>query len=362
MLKKYPFYIKCTVILFGLILFIYVLFYLRGILVPFAFGLMLAILLNPFVNSLQNIGIPRILAISVSVLTAILIFAITGYVLSKQIASFSTELPLLKKKIIYIIQRIQMEVAQRFNYGMSSQNEFINQAKVGTQPFMGQTLMTIIGGIEAVLLIPMYSFLFLYYKKLIINFLYEVFAEENSKEVSAVLTQTKGAIQSYMFGLLLEAVIVACLNSIALMILGIEYGILLGILGAIINVLPFIGGIVSILLPIAIATLTKDGISTQIGIILSYIFIQFVDNHFLIPYIVSSRVKINALCSIVIVLMGGSIWGISGMFLSIPFIGVLKIIFDKIPQLKAWGKLLGDHVPTRYIGQIRAVRRRSVAK
>jgi predicted PurR-regulated permease PerM len=75
--------------------------------------------------------------------------------------------------------------------------------------------------------------------------------------------------------------------------------------------------------------------------------IQFIDNHFLVPYIVASKVKINALVSIVIVLMGGALWGISGMFLSIPFIGVLKIIFDRIPEMKPWGMLIGTEVPTK---------------
>jgi predicted PurR-regulated permease PerM len=87
------------------------------------------------------------------------------------------------------------------------------------------------------------------------------------------------------------------------------------------------------------------------GIIIAYVIIQFIDNHFLIPYIVSSKVKINALISIIIVLLGGALWGISGMFLSIPFIGILKIIFDRVPELKPWGRLLGDEIPTRRKGQ-----------
>ncbi|MEP7145352.1 MAG: AI-2E family transporter, partial [Ferruginibacter sp.] len=94
-------------------------------------------------------------------------------------------------------------------------------------------------------------------------------------------------------------------------------------------------------------TVTKDGFQTQLGILIAYIIIQFIDNHFLIPYIVSSRVKINALISIVIVLLGGALWGISGMFLSIPFIGVLKIIFDRVPDLKPWGRLIGVEIPTK---------------
>ena len=100
------------------------------------------------------------------------------------------------------------------------------------------------------------------------------------------------------------------------------------------------------------ATVTKDGFSTQFGIIIAYAIIQFIDNNFLIPKIVSSKVQINALVSIVVVLLGGALWGVSGMFLSIPFVAILKIIFDRVDDMKPWGKLLGDTVPTRHKGQI----------
>jgi predicted PurR-regulated permease PerM len=112
-------------------------------------------------------------------------------------------------------------------------------------------------------------------------------------------------------------------------------------------------------------TITKDGIHTQIMIAISYIVMQFIDNHLLIPYIVSSKVRINALISIVGVLLGGAVWGFSGMFLSIPFIGILKIIFDRIPELKPWGKLLGDEIPTlrrglRPLGRKKVIRSNGV--
>jgi predicted PurR-regulated permease PerM len=145
-----------------------------------------------------------------------------------------------------------------------------------------------------------------------------------------------------MVGLVLEGVVVATLNSIALLLFGIKYAILLGLMAAILNLLPYIGGVIAIILPVLVATITNDGINTQLGIIAVYLIIQFIDNHLLVPLIVSSRVQINALISIVIVLLGGELWGISGMFLSIPFIGVLKLIFDRIEELKPWGKLLGQ--------------------
>jgi predicted PurR-regulated permease PerM len=122
--------------------------------------------------------------------------------------------------------------------------------------------------------------------------------------------------------------------------------------------LPYIGGIIAIALPVLISVVTKDGIATPIAVVGAYTFIQFLDNNFLVPFLVSSRVKINAFFSIVVVLLGGALWGVSGMFLSIPFVAILKIIFDRLPEMKPWGKLLGDEIPTRHKGEIWKRRRK----
>lgn len=173
-----------------------------------------------------------------------------------------------------------------------------------------------------------------------------------------ILNQTKTAIQSYMVGLLLEALIVAVLNSTALLILGVDYAILLGVIGAILNMIPYLGGIIAIALPVLMATVTKDGFSTQLGVIIAYAIIQFIDNNILVPRIVSSKVEINALFSILVVLLGNALWGVPGMFLSIPAVAILKIIFDRIEDLKPWGKLLGDEVPTKHRGQLKWPRKK----
>lgn len=355
-MKKYPFYLKSTAVLLGLVLFSYILYALRDILVPLSFALFLAILLNPLVSILERWKLPKTFCIILSLLVAILAILGVAYFLSMQVANFSDQLPILKKKSVELLSKLQQLLSQKLNIPMQKQNQFLDQAQAGMKPLIGRALGTVVGSLAVVFLLPVYTFLFLYYKMLILDFLYHIFSEENLKDVSAVLKQVKTAIQSYMFGLLLEGLIVATLNTLALMLLGVKYAVLLGVLGALLNVLPFIGGILAVFLPLIIATITKDGIHTQVGITISYIVIQFVDNHFLVPYIVSSKVKINALISIVIVLLGGAVWGVSGMFLSIPFIGVLKIIFDRVPDLKPWGKLLGDEVPVFHKGQLRIKR------
>jgi predicted PurR-regulated permease PerM len=347
MIKKYPFYIKSTVVIFGLILLFYSLNVLQETLVPLAFALLLSVLLNPFVIKLGKWHFPKILAIATAIIISLIVIAAIFYLITKEIAGFTDQLPLFKKKLMDMWLHLQHQVGSYFGINRKQQAQYIDEAGKGLKPIIGTAAGGLMGVIGMLVLMPVYTFLFLFYKPLLLNFLYEVFADADEKEVGVVLTQTKGAIQSYMFGLVLEAIAVAIMNITALFILGVDYAILLGVLGALLNVLPFIGGIIAVVLPVLIATVTKDGYKTQLLIIAAYGVIQFIDNHFLVPYLVASKVKINALISILIVFLGGQLWGISGMFLSIPFIGVLKIIFDRLPELKPWGKLLGDEIPTR---------------
>lgn len=356
--KHYPFYLKATVILFGIILLTFVLFNLRDILVPLAFAMIFAILLNPLCTWFQQHKIPRIFSIVITLLLAFIVFGGIMYFLSSQIARFSDTLPVLKQKFSALISQFGQWAQLHFGVTVKKQVELMNNALNSSSSLVGSTVSTALGTLGVMLLLPVYIFLFLFYKTLILNFLFEVNAEENSKQVSDILNETKSAVQSYMVGLLLEALIVAILNSTALLILGVQYAILLGVIGALLNMVPYIGGIVAIALPVLIATVTKDGYYTQLGILIAYIIIQFIDNNILVPRIVSSKVKINALISIITVLLGAALWGVPGMFLSIPFVAILKIVFDRIPDLKPWGKLLGDTVPTRHKGEIWGLKRK----
>jgi len=364
-IQQYPFYFKSTVILLGLVILCYVLSSLQDILSPVAFAILLAILLNPLVNRLRKWKVPQVAAILISMLIATICVVGVIYFLSSQIMNFTENLPGLKDKLNGLLTDFQIWLRKVSGISIKKQLQLLNETIDNNKAVVGQTLGTVFSTLSLVFLVPVYIFLLLLYKNLILNFFFEVFVEEEHthKVVSDILNHAKVAIQSYMVGLLLEALAVATLNSIALLILGVKYAVLLGIIGAILNILPYIGGIIAIALPVFIATVTKDGYSTQIGIVIAYLIIQFIDNNVFVPRIVSAKVQINALLSIIIVLLGGALWGIGGMFLSIPFAGIMKIIFDRIDELKPWGKLLGDQIPTRHWGQAWRKRRKpSVAE
>ncbi|MEO8819694.1 MAG: AI-2E family transporter, partial [Ginsengibacter sp.] len=232
MQKKYPFFFRSTVTLFGIILFVFVLFELRGIMIPIGFALMISILLNPFVNFLTNKKINRVVAISIALFLAIIFVAALCYFISSQIAKFSDNLPMIEKKFTLLFHNLQLWLQNNYSLPLYKQKIYLAELGNSLKPLIGQTLGTVLGTLSVVFLLPVYIFLMFYYKTLILNFLYEVFAEENSDGVSSVLSQTKIAIQSYMVGLLIEAIIIAILNSAALFILGVQYALLLGIIGA----------------------------------------------------------------------------------------------------------------------------------
>ena len=341
----YPFYIKAPLIVIGLYLFFYIAFLLQDVFVPFAFAGLISILLNPVYIFLEKRKINKIIAIVLTILLAVLVVAAIMFFLSAQIAQFGEMLPQLETKFLSLTHDVQAWLTSRFGLSEQKQMSMAKEAMNSSKAYVGQTLNTLVGMVSVVVLIPLYVFLLLFYKPLILNFIFEVFEEDNTEQVAEILKETKGAVQSYIVGLMIEMSIIAVLNSAALLILGVKYAILLGVIGAILNLIPYIGGIIAIGLPVLMSLITGDNLTTPLLIVGAYTLIQFADNNIIVPRVVSSKVSVNALISILVVLLGGNLWGVSGMFLSIPFVAVLKIIFDHIDGLKPWGKLLGDKMP-----------------
>jgi AI-2 transport protein TqsA len=343
--EGYPFYIKAPMSLIGIYLFFYFLYLLQDIIVPFAFAGLIAVLLNPVYNKFEKWNFNKVLAIALTIFLAVLVVAGIMFFLSSQIAHFGEMLPQLQKKTEALSANLQSWLSTSFGISTEKQMSVVDEAMNSSRTYVGKTLNTVFGVISFFILIPLYIFLLLFYKPLILNFIFEVFDEDNSEQVAEILKETKGAVQSYIVGLMIETSIIATLNSVALLILGVKYALLLGVIGAILNLIPYIGGLIAIALPVLMSFITKDGYTTPLLIIGAYTLIQFADNNIIVPKVVSSKVSVNALISILVVLLGGTLWGVSGMFLSIPFVAVLKIIFDRIDELKPWGKLLGDTMP-----------------
>lgn len=344
-----PYSAKASLFFVGICALIAVLYIGQSIIVPLIFSSIIAILLNPVVNFFSRLKVNRILAIIITlILTLIIIVGFAAFIFS-QASQFAESWPVLVEKFTGLLNQTITEFARYFDVKPQYVHEWINKTQGElinmNGAAIGQTLVSVGSGVAVLLIIPVYIFVILYYKPLLLEFIRRLFVNNHESEAAEIVKETKNVVQHYLVGLVIEAVIVGVLNSVGLLILGIEYAVLLGVIGALLNVIPYIGGIIAISLPIMVALVTKTTAWYAVYVVIVYVTIQMIDNNYIVPKIVASKVKINALFSIIVVLVGNILWGISGMFLSIPLLAIVKVIFDHIDSLKPWGFLLGDTMP-----------------
>ena len=351
-----PFFAKAALSLIGIYVFVLMLSIGQDIIVPLIFGTIIAIVLHPVVNFFVRIKLNRVLAIIITLLLSFFLIAAFGLFLISQIGRFGETWPLLVEKLTGMINETIEWIPGYFNISADKVNAWIVESKAdllgSSSTVIGQTILSAGNTMIAVFLVPVYVFLILFYQPLLIDFIHKVFGDDRQSKVHGIVTQTKTVVQHYLVGLLIETVLVAILNSIGLLILGIEYAILIGVLGGLLNLIPYIGALVAVALPMMIALVTKDSAWYTLYVLGVYYFIQIIDNNYIVPKIVASKVKINALVSIVAVLAGGALWGVAGMFLSIPLTAIIKVICDSIDSLKPIGFLLGDTMPEIVIFKI----------
>ena len=347
---KVPLYIKLSQILLGIVILFFILYIGREIIIPLIFSFFIAILLDPVVNYLCKRKVNRFVAIFLSILFAFLSLSAIVYFITSQIIMFGEMLPQLEEKIDTLISQSIQWASQFFNLSTENINVWIAQIKdealTAGKSLIGPTILSVGGMIVVFLLMPFYIFLILWYKQLFLEFFSRLFPTEKQKTVTEILIESKLLIQKYLIGLLTETGVVSVLNSLGLIMLGIEYAVLLGVISAILNIIPYIGGIVAMSITTIIVLATKPPIYA-LWVLLLFGFIQFIDNNVLVPKIVASRIKINEFISIIAVLVGSALWGIPGMFLSLPLIAIFKVIFDRVESLKPFGFLLGNTMSSK---------------
>ncbi|WP_259013948.1 AI-2E family transporter [Emticicia fluvialis] len=345
---KLPVYLKFAQIVMGLVAFFYILYVGQNIIIPFILAVVIAILLNPAVNYLCSKKLNRILAISLAIFAGFILLAVVLFFIGSQLVMFSDTFPQFKQKFDALSVEAVNWVTQTFGLSKTRLQEMLTNIKTEGMKNGTVVVTKTLGAMSNIfalfVLLPVYIFLILFYKSLLLEFISMLFHNAKKHIVEEVLVETKALIQSYLMGLLIEAVIVSALFSVGLLLLGIEYAILIGIIAAILNLIPYIGNLIAMVFPITVALTNKEP-TYVLWVIILFSTVQFIDNNLIVPKIVASKVKVNALISIIVVLIGGALWGIAGMFLSIPLTAILKVIFDRIDDLKPFGFLIGDDQP-----------------
>jgi predicted PurR-regulated permease PerM len=349
---KLPNYLKYTCVLFGLILLLYLLQMFQSILVPICFSMLFALLLLPISERLER-RLPRALSIIVCLVAVILILGCLIWLLSAQLMSFSEELKNITDKLTVFWNKLQVFLFRNFGIQPTSKNELVSKnlstlRETGTR-FLGSTISLTTGALSVVTLIPIYIFCMLYYRDHFRRFIFQCISRENRDAFMNTIDNIQKVVASYISGLMIVIVIVAILNSVGLLIMGVSYAFFFGAFAAVLTIIPYIGILIGALLPALFILIQSGSLVNAVIVVGIFSFVQFLEGNFITPNITGSRVSINPFAAILALIIGGQIWGAAGMILAIPVIAILKVMFDAYEPLRPVGFLLGD-VHTEKVG------------
>jgi len=265
--------------------------------------------------------------------------------LIQQFMTFLAEWPLIKPKLLELAELVSTYLMDTYDLNKEQQNlllkQMMNDSGGDLIVIIRKTLSVYSFSLVLAILVPIYATLILYYRKRLVRVLYMIFPIESRVGIKKVLGQTITAYYNFIKGMGLVYFIVGTLNSIGLLLLGVPHAILFGYIAAILTFIPYVGILVGSLLPITMSWITYNSIWYPLGVVLLFSFVQYLEANLIFPLAVSNRLKINALATLIAIIVGGIIWGVAGMILFVPFLAIAKLITDNSPQLKTWSVLLG---------------------
>ncbi|MDX5340032.1 MAG: AI-2E family transporter [Cyclobacteriaceae bacterium] len=314
------------------------------ILVPLVWGIFFAFALNPLSHWLEAKRIPRGLAAFLSILLVVILVTSVFYLLINQMIGLIREIPEIGDNLEVKLHKYSDEL--NFILG-DSWLDTINKSNFwsmfSTQDVQS-TLFETGKSLTLAAIIPFYSFLLIYYKDFFIEFLFR-YAKEGKDEMISWVEKSGQVIQSYLVGMIRVTIVVAVLSGLFFFSIGVKYFLLFAVFLALMNLIPYVGVIISSFFVLVYVFLTTDSLFYPLITGITLWAIQLLENNIITPLVVGSKVKVNALAVILAILLGGWLWGISGMVLFIPLVGVIKITLGRSEGLSPFAYLLGDDVP-----------------
>ncbi len=353
---------KASLLFIAFVVFVYAIITARDLLYPLFFGLLLSYLLYPLANWLEKRRVPRILAILLSIVLAIIVLAAGFLFLYSQVENIIGDFPALKSKALRNVETLRYSLESLLDISVSQFSQLMKQLAVGmfdtgAQLFNGIFQATA-GTLFKIGIMPVYIFLFLFYRTKFAIFILKFFHTRDRKQkVIAILKDISEVASRYTGGMLIVVLILCFINTLGLTIIGVKYALVLGIISALFNLIPYFGTILGGGFVIIFVLLTGDDPSIALRVLGLFAIIQFTENNLLTPNIVGSHVNINPFFIIVGLVVGATVWGIPGMLIVVPFLAILRIISQHIQRLQAFAFLLGAYGASRHALTVRNVKK-----
>jgi len=340
-----PFYERLALILIGFLALGYLIVQGKELLDPLMFGFLFAILLLPLSNFFERkLRMPRSISSFLSVILLAAMVTAILYLVGAQISRLTADWPMLKNQLTQSINDLSLWIQGRLKINLESQKTMVDDTAKKLLSSGSQVITTTFGAVSSLMLfyvfIIIFTFFILFYRRLLYRFVLKVFTDDHGHVVHDIAQNIQSILRQYILGLLFEMIIVAAVACTAFWMIGIKYAVLLGLMVGLFNIIPYLGIFTALILSVLI-TFATGPVTNAVAVAVSIIVIHAVDANLLLPTVVGSKVRLNALITFLGIILGEMLWGLSGMFLSIPVIAIFKIIFDRIESTKPWGYLLG---------------------
>ena len=344
---KLPFLLRLALVLVSIFALGFLVKLGKTVLAPLFFAFLMAILFLPFANFLEKKWrFSRVISTFSSLLMMLIVLSGLIFFFTTQLSEFANDFPVLKAQLSKSFNELQFWISQKFHLNLDKQMSFIHQGLekllASTAVILGFTVTMFSTTLAFFVFSALFFIFILNYRRILYRFIISVFHDKHFYKVNEAILEVQKIIKEYISGIFIQVLIVSLLTTVLLSILGVKYAILLGVLSGLLNVIPYVGIIFSGLIACLISFAT--GGNHTLFVFFGYIAIHAVDANIVLPLVVGSKVKINALFSFIGLLVGEELWGIAGMFLSIPFLAILKIMFERIEGMEAWARLLGEEI------------------
>lgn len=338
--------VKPALILAIIVLSTVILVYAKMFLVPLVFAGLLSMLLLPIVKWLQKKKVPHVLAILISILVLVAFFALVIFFASWQIADISKNTASIEQQITEKYHAARDYVAEMMGIPPEKQQQLMEEQKSSGSGKIGSFLTGFLSGIFGFLtdflLVLVYIFLFLFFRAKLKGFVVKLASRGSAADASKTIDEAQKVSQQYLSGMFLMIVCLWIMYTIGFTIAGVKNAFFFAIICGLLELVPFVGNLAGTILTLGMSLAQGGDSSVLIGIAITYFLVQFIQSYLLEPLVVGAEVDINPLFTIVGLVAGEALWGIAGMVLAIPLLGIAKIICEHVESLQPFAYLIGN--------------------
>lgn len=342
-MKLHPL-VKINLILLLFFLLFAGLYFARSFLVPLTFGAIFAMVMIPLSKRLENLGLHRALAALACLLVLLAVFSGLVALLSSQVASFSEDMTVIERQVNRQMEESQRFIEKKLGIPYESQEKMIKEQTSGKNSLtsiaaglLGSFTKVLING----LLVMIYLYLFIYYRTRFKKFILKLVKGDDRERVHDVINRSSLVAQHYLLGRGILMIILTVFYVIGLTIVGVRNALFFSVLAALLSIIPWVGNLLGMILPMLMVFVQGGDIRIIFGVMLVFGITQLIDTYIFEPLVLGYQVNIHPIFIIIIAVLGEIVWGIPGLILSIPILGMVKIVFDNVDALEPYAYLIG---------------------